>query len=90
MRNVLTKMVNAAMIAKNLDEGLLKNGYPSNPYGDIYGEIADAIYNLLEENTFRFEDSKTFIALNADSITDETKVEFLLIHYNNKNQPALV
>ena len=88
MRKALERMVRAAEKAKSMDEGLMAKGYSTNPYGDIFGEIADAIFYLLNEKTCRFEDSLTYIALNTDAITEESKVEILMMQYK-KNQPAL-
>lgn len=78
---VLKKMVRASERARDLDEGIAKCGYPTSPFGCIYGEIADAIYCLIGENTIHFEDSLTFIVLNTNAITDEAKTSILLKKY---------
>lgn len=82
-------MVKAAAKAKSFDEGLIKNGYSTNPYGEIFEYISDAIYHLTGEQAIRFEDSKTYILLHTDAITDKYKVSLLLEEYK-KNRPALV
>lgn len=81
----LTKMVKTARTALRLSEHFSKIGYPFLLFDDIYGDIADAIYYLVGENTIHFEDSLTFIVLNTDAITDDARITILLKKYLEAN-----
>lgn len=89
IRNALLWMVRAAEKAKALDKGLIQHGYSTNPYGEIFECVSDAVYHLTGEQAIRFEDSKTYILLHTDAITDQYKVSLLLDEYK-KNRPALM
>ena len=82
----LTKMVKTARTALRLSEQLNKIGYPFLLLDEIYGDIADAIYYLIGENTIHFEDSLTFIVLNTDAITDDARITILLKKYLESTQ----
>jgi len=85
----LAWIVRAASKAKKLDDGLIKHGYSTNPYGEIFECLSDAVYCLIGEQANRFEDSLTYIAFNADVLSEEHKISILLDEYK-KNRPALV
>ena len=89
MEQALLRMLRAAERTKQMDDDLVKRGYSDSPYADIFGDIADAIYYLIGENTDRFEDSMTYIMLHTDAVTDHCKVSLLMDAYR-KNRPAPV
>ena len=80
-------MVRAAEKAKTFDDGLIKHGYSTNPYGEIFENISDAILHLINEKPIRFEDSKTYIVLHTDAINEQAKISLLFHEYEN-NRPA--
>ena len=77
-RDVMTRLVRAGRKANRIDEMLLGLGYGSTPYASIYGDITDAIYEMLGENTETFHESLTFQVMMDDSLTDEQCADKLL------------
>ena len=88
IKRTLTWLIRAASKAMRMDQGLTDDGYPTNPYGDIFNDLSDAIYHLIGECSHHFEDSLTYIVLHTDAITDDSKVQLLLNVYR-KNRSAL-
>ena len=65
-------LVNAYRNASNLDDGLINLGFTTTPCFDIAGDIADAIYYMLGENTETFDESVTAQTLwNAELSNDQ-------------------
>ena len=89
IQKALSWIIRAASKAKKFDDGLIKHGYSINPYGEIFEFLSDAVYCLIGEHASRFEDSLTYIAFNADVLSDEHKISILFDEYK-KNRPALV
>ena len=87
MKEALLRMIRAADKALEMDKALSNHGYKENPYADIFGDIADAIYYLVGEKKNCFEDSVTYWVLHGDLLTEEDKLEILLEVYR-KNRPA--
>ena len=91
MKEVLDRLVAAAVEAKKMNDFMAKNGYENTPYDKIYGQLADAIYYLIGENEKyyeTFDQSFTYIMLNSKASTD-LKSELLLKEYEkNKNRPT--
>ena len=77
MKNVFADLVNAANMAQMMDSAMKSAGYDENPYFDIYGNIADAIYTLLGEHTNTFEESVTFKVLNSTHLSVDDAAEIL-------------
>lgn len=93
IRQTLTRLIRAAGRAKFMDEGLLNLGYSVNPYSEILGDIEDAIYFLIGEQVDPFENSVTSIAINAEGLSEASRIGILLREYeknNMKKEPALV
>ena len=78
MKDVLIKLVEIAMKAKELNDGMETLGYQENPYWDIYTMAAEAIYDLLGEKTDTFDGSVTYKALNSPDLTTDQRVSLLL------------
>ncbi len=89
MSKALSWIIRAASKAKKFDDGLIKHGYSTNPYGEIFECLSDAVYCLIGEQANRFENSLTYITFNADVLSEEHKVSILMNEYK-KNRPALV
>ena len=87
MKEVLTHLIRASETARQMDAAMHDLGYTNNPYIDIFGEIADAVYYLLGEKKECFEDSATYWALNGDRLSEDDKLTILLEIYR-KNRPA--
>ena len=71
------------LYASNAMEAL---GYPNNPFWTNYMNVADGIYKLIGEKTDTFEESITYLTLNAPYLTNERRVEMLMAEYK-KNFP---
>lgn len=72
-------------------EEALKNagiGYEDTFIGDMAGNIADAIYDLVGEHTEKFEDSATFTALTAPHLCEERRVALLMYAWRG-NHPEV-
>ena len=74
---VLTHLVRAARDAIHLEKVLEEIGYKDTPYFNLYGEIAEAMYCLLNENTETFTESETYNAIHDIYTPDETCAEYL-------------
>lgn len=91
MEKALQRLIRAAERTRRMDDTLMTCGYSNSPYADILDDISDAIYDLLNESTHRFEDSMTYIVLHTDAITEEAKVNLLLKEYRKnamQKEPA--
>ena len=75
-KSVLTHLIRAGRDALHLENTLSDLGYMETPYFNLYGEIADAIYAMLDEHT-DIEDSKAVAALNDIFTPDEICAEEL-------------
>ena len=72
IREILRKMVTAGRTAYMCHTSMQDIGYDNTPYFDIYGEIADAIYVLIGENTQTYHESITYQTLtNLDMSISE-------------------
>ena len=81
MKSALFKLTKAARHAHYFESAIRDAGYSSSPYADIFGDIADAIYELLGEHTETFDDSVTCATLLSFSITNEQCAEYLFSAY---------
>lgn len=88
IKDALLRFTNAAMLAKKIDAALAEHGYGETPYAEIFGEISEGIYALLEEHTERFSDSATSSMLNAPCLNNERRAACLAYVYRqNHGQP---
>ena len=71
--NVLEKIVTAGSTAKKTNDALRELGYPDSPYFHIYGNIVDALYMLLGEQTDTIDQSVTFKIMESTKITDQQR-----------------
>ena len=78
MKEILMKMVEAGVKAKELSDAMEDLGYQETPYWDLYTMIADAIYTMVGEQTDTFDESKTYLVLNDPDMTNEERVSKLL------------
>ena len=77
VKDALLRMFRSAKTAKEYADKL----HPyETPYDDIYGEIADAIYDLVGEKTENFQDSLTYTVLHAP-ILEERAASMLYYKY---------
>ena len=86
VRDALLRMYRASKTAKKFDDVFCDY---DTPYTDIYGDIADAIYYLIGEDTGLFSDSVTYSVLHTENMTESRAVAILLAEYgrNNCEQP---
>lgn len=74
---VLTHLIRAGRDALHLEKTLTDIGYKETPYFNLYGEITDAIYALLDEQTDTIEESKAYAAVHDIYTPDEICAEEL-------------
>lgn len=76
-KSVLTHLIRAGRDALHLEKTLTDIGYKETPYFNLYGEITDAIYDLLDEQTDTIEESKAYAAIHDPFTPDEICAEEL-------------
>lgn len=76
-KSVLTHLIRAGRDALHLEKTLTDIGYKETPYFNLYGEIIDAIYALLDEQTDTIEESKAYSAVHDIYTPDEICAEEL-------------
>ena len=76
-KSVLTHLIRAGRDALHLEKTLTDIGYKETPYFNLYGEITDAIYALLDEQTNTIEESKAYAAIHDIYTPDEICAEEL-------------
>jgi hypothetical protein len=86
--SILTRLVRIASKALNLSRAFDNAGYSHNPYFDIYGEIAETIYDLLGEETDEYTKSMTYRVLTSELFTDSQRVEILTNVFRQNHQPV--
>ena len=75
--SVLTHLIRAGRDALHLEKTLTDIGYTQTPYFNLYGEITDAIYGILDEQTDTIEESKAYAAIHDPFTPDEICAEEL-------------
>lgn len=89
IKDALLRMVNTAMKAKKIGNFYEASGYDENPFSEIYGEIASAIYDLVGEEAEKWEKSSTYSVLTAPFIDNERRAASLAYVFEiNHAQPA--
>lgn len=76
-RNVLTHLIRAGRDALHLEKTLTELGYSETPYYNLYGEITDAIYGILDEDADTVEESRAYAAIHDPFTSDEICAEEL-------------
>ena len=74
---VLTHLIRAGRDALHMENVLNELGYHGTPYFNLHGEISDAIYEMIGENTETFDQSETYAAMHDIYTTDEICAEQL-------------
>ena len=77
LKTVLLHLVKAGRDAMHIEKTLKDIGYNETPYFNLYGEICDAIYALLDEKTDTFDESETYAAMHDIFTSDEMCAERL-------------
>ena len=85
-KEALTRMVKAGRLALDTDNGLRELGYSDTPFFEIYGDIADAVYFMLGENTGTFNESVTYCALASPGYTHDQRVSLLMQEYEKNSR----
>ena len=85
MKDALLRMVKAARLAKTMDDFFVEKGYAETPYTEIYGEIFEAIYSILGENTPTANESITHTMLTAPYMDDERRAACLNHVFESRN-----
>ena len=76
-KKVLTHLIRAARDAIHLERTLDDLGYKETPYYDLYGEISEAIYGIVGEDTEEFDESVTYNVIHDQFTPDELSAEQL-------------
>ena len=76
-KKILTHLIKAGRDALHLERTLKQLGYSDTPYFDLYGEICEAVYCLIGEDTQTFDESLTHAAMNDIYSSDEMCAETL-------------
>lgn len=76
-KSVLTHLIRAGRDALHLEKTLTDLGYKETPYYNLYGEITDALYAMLDERTDTVEESKAYAAVHDIYLPDEICAEEL-------------
>lgn len=76
-KSVLTHLIRAGRDALHLEKTLAEIGYKETPYFNLYGDITDAIYSILDEHTDTIEESKAYAAIHDPFTPDEICAEEL-------------
>ena len=76
-KKVLLHLIRAGRDAIHLEQTLNNIGYKETPFFNIYGEIADAVYEMLGEKTDSFDESMTYAAMHDIYTSDEQCAERL-------------
>lgn len=74
---VLAHLIRAGRDALHLEKTLTEIGYKETPYFNLYGDITDAIYGILDEQTDTIEESKAYAAIHDPFTPDEICAEEL-------------
>ena len=70
-KSVLTHLIRAGRDALHLEKTLTEIGYKETPYFNLYGDITDAIYGILDEHTDTIEESMAYAAIHDPFTPDE-------------------
>lgn len=81
IRNVLSRMLSAGRKIKRMQEAYLDVGLNDTMLHDAYGDICDAVYHLIGEDTEEFIGSVTCLAMETPLLTEERRVEMLYAQY---------
>lgn len=76
-KSVLTHLIRAGRDAIHLERTLTEIGYKETPYFNLYGDITDAIYGILDEHTDTIEESMAYAAIHDPFTPDEVCAEEL-------------
>ena len=85
VRKILKRLVNIAMLSLENDTILEKMHFTNTPYFELYGETAEAIYEIIGEHTMTFEESVTYEALNS-GYSKEMAVNMLMEAYEKNHK----
>lgn len=89
VKSALDHLVSAGRKANKLNECMRELGYDNTPYADLYGEIADSIFLLVEDSDVDFQDSQTNRFLNSELFSDSRCSEELNFVYKQNNDCIL-
>lgn len=76
-KSVLTHLIRAGRDAIHMEKTLNDIGYKETPYFNLYGEITDAVYAMLGEDTDSISESVAYSAMHDIYTSDEQCAEQL-------------
>ena len=84
--SVFLNLVDAGLMAKKMDKAMQDAGFDNNPYFEIYGCVAQAIYHLLGEDGDDYENSLADYSL-SDAFHNRTdRVQYLVEAYHAQSK----
>lgn len=85
VKDALLRMVSAGRKMERLMEAYVDVGLNDTMLHEAYGEIGEAIYDLVGEHTDEFAESVTYTALTAPILSNERRTEILFAEYKKNN-----
>ena len=91
IKDAISRIVAAAMRLRATMKNYVDNGVDDNPLFEIWGDILDSIYALLEEHTETFEESVTYTVMTAPCLNNERRTKMLWAEYVKRHpeQPVV-
>lgn len=84
-KKILGHLVKAYMLNKGILDSFVKIGLTDNELFESNGEIAEAVYEMVGENTDEFITSATNLILSAPILSNERRTELLYSVYRNNH-----
>ena len=82
VKKILTHLIRAGRNSLHLEHILSEIGYTETPYFNLYGEILEAIYGILDEQTDSIDQSIAYTAFHDIYTPDEICADELASHVN--------
>ena len=85
MESALERLVGIARQTFQIAEHMRSLGISNDPYFSFYGKIADAIYDLLGEETDTLKGSVAYYAIHNAALDKKEAADVLMREYKKKN-----
>lgn len=87
--SALFRLVRTARACLKADEAIRGLGQSDSVFWKFFGDIADAVFFLLEEKTEQFDQSVSWNLLNDMSLSEEKCTRKLMAEYNRLHREVL-
>ena len=85
IESILECLVRIAMKSLYISDQMSLLGFTDNPYFSIFGNAADAIYNLIGEHADPFDDSVTYRTIHQFMFSEHDCVQILLEEFRKNH-----